>query len=178
VDLTVAQGYYTIQGSVHSLAINGYATVAFPNNPVLSLSGLSFGPDPANGVLGAYGAIFLGGGELRLNYGSGPDPLPGYIAAGHITGTTYSGRSVIGYGDSDDGTIAGLPAHTAVARLTFPGDANLDLRVDFSDLLILAQHYGMTGASWDEGDFNQDGSVSFADLLLLIAEYGLGTNPP
>ncbi len=59
-----------------------------------------------------------------------------------------------------------------VARTKF-GDANLDLSVNFDDLLTLAQNYGMaTGATWAQGDFNYDQQVSFDDLLALAQQYG------
>lgn len=59
-----------------------------------------------------------------------------------------------------------------------PGDANLDGKVDFSDLLIVAQHYGLSsGAMWGDGDFNNDGSVGFDDLLILAQNYGTGVTP-
>ena len=53
-----------------------------------------------------------------------------------------------------------------------PGDATLDGKVDFSDLVALAAHYGNTTATWEEGDFNHDGVVNFADLVTLAANYG------
>ena len=47
-----------------------------------------------------------------------------------------------------------------------PGDANDDGKVDFADLLILAQNYGKSpGQTFSTGDFNNDGSVGFDDLL-------------
>jgi hypothetical protein len=52
------------------------------------------------------------------------------------------------------------------------GDSNSDGRVDFGDLLTLAQHYGQTGADWAMGDFDYNGSVGFADLLALAQNYG------
>ncbi len=51
------------------------------------------------------------------------------------------------------------------------GDANHDASVNFDDLLILAQHYGQSGAFAD-GDFNYSGVVDFDDLLLLAQKYG------
>ena len=52
------------------------------------------------------------------------------------------------------------------------GDANLDGKVDFADLLILSQHQGKAAsAGWDQGDFNYDGKVDFADLLALAQNY-------
>src|SRR5581483_10062492 len=56
-----------------------------------------------------------------------------------------------------------------------PGDANHDGKVNFSDLLILAQHYGSTNAVWETGDFNNDQQVSFPDLLILAQHYGFGS---
>ena len=54
-----------------------------------------------------------------------------------------------------------------------PGDANGDGVVNFSDLLILAQHYGNTaGMTPAAGDFTGDGAVTFADLLVLAQNYG------
>jgi len=57
-----------------------------------------------------------------------------------------------------------------------PGDANKDGKVDFTDSLILAQHYGKaSGATFSEGDFNNDGAVGFDDLLALAQNYGKTT---
>ena len=56
--------------------------------------------------------------------------------------------------------------------LPLPGDTNLDGTVNFTDLLILAQNYGISNASWRQGDFNGDGTVTFADLLILAQNYG------
>jgi hypothetical protein len=53
------------------------------------------------------------------------------------------------------------------------GDVNLDGAVDFSDLLTLAQHYGMTTAvTLAQGDLNGDGAIDFNDLLVLAQNYG------
>ena len=53
------------------------------------------------------------------------------------------------------------------------GDFNADGKVDFADLLILAQNYGkMSGALLSQGDANADGGVGFDDLLLLAQNYG------
>lgn len=53
-----------------------------------------------------------------------------------------------------------------------PGDANLDNRVNFADLIILAQNYGSQTASWQTGDFNNDHKVGFPDLIVLAQNYG------
>ena len=78
---------------------------------------------------------------------------------------------IVGYG-----SLAGVGGETAF-RLTpgpaaLAGDVNLDGKVDFADLLAVAQDYGRTGATWSLGDFNGDGIVDFADLIALARNYG------
>ena len=59
----------------------------------------------------------------------------------------------------------------------FPGDTNMDNKVNFTDLLTLAQHYGLTsGQSCATGDFTDDGAVTFDDLLILAQHYGQNAN--
>ena len=56
--------------------------------------------------------------------------------------------------------------------LPIAGDANVDGKVDFSDLVILARNYGQSGATWGQGDFDADGTVDFGDLVALARNYG------
>lgn len=58
------------------------------------------------------------------------------------------------------------------------GDANRDRRVDFSDLLIVAQNYGETGRKFSQGNFNytRNGDVNFDDLLMVAQRYGFSFN--
>ena len=65
-----------------------------------------------------------------------------------------------------------------VVRPTLPGDANLDGKVNFADLLLLAQHYNAPQPAWTTGDFNYDGSVNFADLLALAQNYNNSFSRP
>ncbi|HQY87645.1 MAG TPA: hypothetical protein PK402_03240 [Tepidisphaeraceae bacterium] len=69
---------------------------------------------------------------------------------------------------------ANLDQTSLIFRHTNIGDANLSHNVDFSDLLIVAQNYGLSGRSWTQGnfDFSVDGLVSFNDLLGLAQNYG------
>ena len=62
------------------------------------------------------------------------------------------------------------------ATADIPGDASGDGTVNFTDLLILAQHYGKP-ALLSGGDFNGDGTVTFADLLILAQHYGQTLTP-
>jgi hypothetical protein len=63
-------------------------------------------------------------------------------------------------------------------RYLLPGDANDDGKVDFNDLVIVAQHYNTTIAgNFDVGDFNYDGLVDFNDLVLLAQNYNTTALP-
>ncbi len=53
------------------------------------------------------------------------------------------------------------------------GDTNLDKKVNFDDLLALAQNYGdQSTGTWAKGDFDGNNAVAFDDLLLLAQNYG------
>lgn len=56
-----------------------------------------------------------------------------------------------------------------------PGDIDQNGTVGFSDLLILAQNYGRTPATFAQGDADGNGTVGFSDLLLLAQNYGQTT---
>jgi hypothetical protein len=53
------------------------------------------------------------------------------------------------------------------------GDINHDAKVDFADLVILAQNYNASGRSFSQGNLNysSDGKVDFADLVILAQQY-------
>lgn len=59
--------------------------------------------------------------------------------------------------------------------LSVPGDANIDGRVDYLDLGVLASNYRLEGKSWPEADFNGDTLVDYLDLGLLASNYRFGT---
>ena len=145
----------------------------------LFLTGLSIDPG---------GALDVGNNAVQLSY-STDDPVAtirSYLASGYDHGA-WDGTGIVsssadashglGLVDSADQVAASLPANVLLVRWTTYGDANLDGKVDFSDLLILAQTYGTSGHAFSSGDFNGDGSVGFDDLLLLAQNYGATTAP-
>src|SRR5205807_2244254 len=69
------------------------------------------------------------------------------------------------------GPTSDFGAQIDVSPVSIPGDANIDGKVDFSDLLILAQNFGVPG-DFRQGNFNGDFFVNFADLLILAQNYG------
>jgi len=81
-----------------------------------------------------------------------------------ITSSAADATHNLGFVDSFPGSVQ--------IKYALYGDANLDGKVDFGDLLALAQNYGKTDAYWFQGDFNYDGKVDFSDLLKLTQNYG------
>lgn len=73
-----------------------------------------------------------------------------------------------------DGTNSAIGGFTF--DLPLPGDANLDGKVDFTDLVTVARNYGAplnpALLNWYEGDFDGDAKVDFNDLVLLARHYG------
>ncbi len=56
---------------------------------------------------------------------------------------------------------------------SLPGDANVDGKVNVTDLGILATNYGLGGGlGWGHADFNGDGNVNVTDLGILATHYG------
>ena len=127
------------------------------------------------GLLIEGGILDLTDNTLQVHYGADPfGQIRAAIFDNRIRSSAADAHHTLGYSDSADGVVKGLADHTVLVKFTLYGDANLDGRVDFSDLLILAQHYqnSRSLATWDQGDFNRDFSVNFADLLLLAQNYG------
>jgi autotransporter-associated beta strand protein len=83
---------------------------------------------------------------------------------GGIFDSTGNGRTAIGFVVQDT-------TH-ALVKQTLAGDATLDLKVDFADLVKVAQNYDTVGGMvWSDGDFNYDGNVDFLDLVKLAQNY-------
>jgi probable HAF family extracellular repeat protein len=80
-------------------------------------------------------------------------------------------------GVNDDGVIVGTGTlsgerHGFLLRPLALGDATADGRVDFEDLVALAQNYNTVGEmDWERGDFTGDDNVDFNDLVALAQNY-------
>jgi hypothetical protein len=80
------------------------------------------------------------------------------------TAAATTGKGV-GYAWQPDGSV--------VVRYTLYGDAQLDGKSDFDDILALFPFYQAAGTyRWQEGDFTYDGKVDFDDILALFPNYG------
>jgi hypothetical protein len=139
----------------------------------------------------------LADNALAVDY-TGTSPLPGIRSAiikawandawsgPGISSSAAAGdpAKALGFAESGDvlgpagGTFAGqgVDGSAALVRYTLLGDANLDGKVDFADLVALAQNYNAivsstTDSWWSHGDFNYDGTVGFPDLVKLAQNY-------
>jgi hypothetical protein len=93
------------------------------------------------------------------------------------------GWSVVSLLDLDgDGVITGADLDVACSERheltpwltvlnSLPADADFDGRVQFSDFVILADHFAAAG-SYTQGDFDCDGHVQFSDFVVLADSFG------
>jgi hypothetical protein len=147
------------------------------------------------------GQLDIANGRLIIDYAAGASPLlavrgqigsaydpasPTHWTAPGITSSAAAADATTGIGYGEASAVIG-PAGGAfgseivddtsiVARWTKLGDASLDGRVDFVDLVRLAQNYGDASgtAVWTHGDFNYSGTVDFNDLVTLAQNYNSG----
>jgi hypothetical protein len=80
---------------------------------------------------------------------------------------TVSGTGVL------DAAGNAMGASQTLDFFVLAGDANRDRRVNFADLLVLAQNYEGSGRSFSQGnfDYSTGGVVGFSDLLILAQNY-------
>jgi len=83
-----------------------------------------------------------------------------YHATLHASGVNDSGNSQLAQDSSVDFSFLN-------------GDADRDGSVGFSDLVAIAQHYGVNGGGMlATGDMDGDGNVGFSDLVTVAQNYG------
>lgn len=123
-------------------------------------------------VIGGEGVV---AGTLQLNRNVNFVPMYGasrrVLASGFASGqfSTITGVQI----DPLHAFAVTYDAGGVNVVVALPGDATLDRRVNFDDLLILAQGYGRAiGQTWITGDFTGDSSTGFDDLLVLAQRYG------
>lgn len=194
-------GAYTISGDLGGVNVNTssvFTTVKVQATTHLGALNVGAGSEvalapipPLTEILFCTGLSIAGGGKLdlannalQLTY-SGADPIAAirsYLTSGYGNGT-WNGNGIVtsagdathglGLGDSADGIVAGLLNNTTLlVRWTRYGDADLDGKVAFGDLVAVARNYGKGGQNWDQGDMNYDGTVGFDDLVTVARNYG------
>jgi fibronectin-binding autotransporter adhesin len=168
--------------TIQSLTVNNGATAVVSSGTLKVIAPLTI-----------TGKLDITTKALVLDYAPGNEAsslvsVRNYIISGGIVSSNAAadGTKAVGYGQASEilgaagGTFAGTSVDgTAIlTRYTFSGDANLSGKVDFSDLVALAQNYGSdfnanptTDSWWTHGDFNYDGKIDFADLVKLAQNY-------
>lgn len=126
-------------------------------------------------------AIFDFGFVSPSNMGTIRDAILAGQIVGDVTGTSrigFADASTVFHGASS-GTFAGqsvsASTNPVLMRHTLAGDANLDGKVGFDDLVPLAMNWNTPPGGpkvWISGDFNYDSFVNFPDLVLLAQNYG------
>jgi autotransporter-associated beta strand protein len=101
--------------------------------------------------------------NLRVSMGTPADQTG-------IFDSTGNGQTAVGYAKTD--------ANHVLLRKTLAGDADLDLKVDFADLVLIAQNYNSPANKfWSDADFTYDGAVNFQDLVKLAQNYNGRLSP-
>jgi fibronectin-binding autotransporter adhesin len=137
------------------------------------------------------GLLDLTNSEMLLNYAGGPSPIQqiqSALTAGY-NGGLWNGTDIVsstvaalnasqselvyslGYADGADG-LTSVPSGEIEILPTLAGDAKLQGDVVFGDFQVLAQYFGHSGATWDEGAFTYNGVVNFGDFQLLAQDFG------
>jgi fibronectin-binding autotransporter adhesin len=155
-------------------------------------------------TLGAGSLLNIRNNSLTLNYSGSPNAaIRNYISSAYnVNGTLWSGTTgitssnaaanpghrSIAFADGTDGVVINLPAGVSAAipgggqlpagyeliTSAFPGDGNLDGKVDFNDFVLISTHFLASDINWDHGNFNYDGVVDFNDFVVLSTNFGEG----
>jgi hypothetical protein len=102
--------------------------------------------------------------------------MPGYTAGilpeGRYRATLLAAGITDPVGHGLDGDGNGQPGGDFMFDFFFiNGDANRDGRVDFNDLVIVAQNYNKQGTRFSTADFTWDNKTDFNDLVILAQRY-------
>jgi hypothetical protein len=152
-----------------SLAVGGLESNAG------STIGIRLGESAIDTISVEYYATIEGNLALtQINGQTAPDlfPLTFMHVVGERTGVFHS---ISGVQISSTRSLAvSYDDHNVYVAVRRPGDATEDGRVDFNDLVALAQNYSATPVQqWRTGDFTGDGKTNFNDLVLLAQNYGM-----
>jgi subtilisin family serine protease len=171
------------RSSDRPLQINGTASLQRGGSLVLRTNGLAIAEDAS---------LDLADNSLIVDY-TGPSPvnqISDYLTGGYAGGAwnghgikssvaaTATGRT-LGFAEaSDSGISAGsifsaqpIDSTAVIVRYTLAGDANLDRKVDISDLGLLASNWQATSRRFSQGDFNFDHKVDISDLGNLASNW-------
>ncbi len=124
-------------------------------------------------VLSGMGTISNGSTLLTVEAQLQPGATGTYQIAAYLNPSAAPSTAFYSGVDGSGSPIAitGMGFQNGAVRVTLPGDANLDGRVDINDLTIVLAHYNQTGMSWSTGEFTGSGTVDINDLTIVLANY-------
>ncbi|MDP9174762.1 MAG: hypothetical protein M3O30_12980 [Planctomycetota bacterium] len=168
---------------VHDLVLGTGATLDLANNVMIIRPGINASDGEVQAEFQKISGYVASGANSPAGGGT-----PTWTGSGIVSSTAQSDSSHLGVGvilNRDDlnnviwQTFAGLTLNTKdiIVAFTRRGDAILHLgnnnqAVDFSDFVILSNHFGQTGTTWQQGNFNYDGQTDFADFVILSNNFG------
>ncbi len=163
-------------GRVTLASVNTYGGLTTIEGGTLQLDGFTKAQVPV--ISGA--GVDLKGGTLVLDY-SGETSQVAMVA--DLLTASYDAESQTHFNTGQFQSLAADATHglgwaynsvvgQVIVAYTLYGDTNLDGLVNLSDLGVLGDNYGHTGATWQQGDFNYDGVVNLSDLGYLGDNYG------
>ena len=191
-DTGPGSGIYTFDNA-QPLSYSGFESVKIDNvAPVVLKSFFAVDPLQAISFMFSEDVSFLLGldGLTLTNLETGKSPATGGLSlnydAASNTATFSFTKDFLPDGNYRARLHAGLPdlfgnllaSDTVVDFFVFAGDINRDRKVEFTDLVVLAQNYGTVKQTFSKGDFNYDGKVDFADLVMLAQRYGTSLPAP
>ncbi|HEY1686755.1 MAG TPA: dockerin type I repeat-containing protein [Tepidisphaeraceae bacterium] len=164
---TITQSALTIGGKVQigpnsaiskvgALNINSGGTLDITDNALV----IDYGTNPVNNPLAAVQGYIRAGAASNWN---GPGLISSSAAGNVGVAIGYglgSDPGVVGFNNS--GYFINYDSQSILIRYTWLGDANLDGKVDASDMALMSAN----GSTWDTGDFNYDGQVNADDYAL------------
>jgi hypothetical protein len=78
----------------------------------------------------------------------------------------------------EDGVGSSFTSRSVLPFFFLAGDANFDRSVNFPDLVVVAQNYGLSGKTFAQGNLDYHGNVEFnADLIIVAKNYGTTRAP-
>ncbi|MDX1962847.1 MAG: PA14 domain-containing protein [Pirellulales bacterium] len=181
INNTAADAAGLVMGNESYLDLNDNDLVLYHNdsvnspNPIAAVTALvdnyySFGSAPGNGVpmIGSTAVDNSSGTRVII-------PVDNLNSQFGDVGNPFYDLTL---GDSGMGT----GFNQVIVRFTYPGDYNLDGKVDGSDYVVVDSNQGATSAGltsgWTLGDGDFDGVVTSADYLPIDSFFGSGVGNP
>jgi hypothetical protein len=180
-DLTVSAGNVALHMNTHAIHVSHALNIS---GATLAIDGGQLRTSAVNIETGGKLDLTNASGSLIVDYGGGTssfNAIRTLIVAGRnggswdgATGITSSAAAAdhqksVGIADSI------IEPHSILVALTFSGDANLDGKVDVTDLGALATNW-QTSSVWSGGDFNYDAFVDVSDLGVLATNWQAGAS--